>query len=268
MTSKLTLRIVTIGAISTGWGCGALPEPSEQGGNEPGSPVPALTTTAIRTLEPGDSWTYQEHGTYGYQAYSFEYEGEITNTVRTETVLDYTGTRVRVIATTDAIRFLDDNELLPSTERKIYFSQDADGSLYSHGEYDDRVNPAVQRFVTQPECGRDLIMPSPLVPGAAPVSVSTAFDDGTEKSGRIAVVGTETVTVAAGEFAAIKVRTSGTRISGPVKTSYVTTSWYVPALGAEVKYESTETTQDFELSETYTLTAERELLSTTVHLTH
>lgn len=208
---------------------GAEPPAPDQDGDTNGSEGPCLTTAYIRVLQVGDSWIYDElrEGLVNGEVMSVNLTYTIT--VSPDMVVDLAGNTARVLATTE--HFVGEDGTETTFTGGEYFSQDPDGTLYKHGEFNET---PFERFIQVPPEGKVREIASPVAVGDT-TEWDIVYDDGTTLIGGIEVVGIESVTVPAGHFVAAKFRLSFTATTETTTNVGDVTAWVVPELGLWVK---------------------------------
>jgi hypothetical protein len=203
--------------------------------DEPPAAQVAPPSGNIRILAPGDFWSYQSERSGTANGRQFKLEGIFNMRVEPQVVADAVRNLVRVVSASVSFTDRTTGDSISSVAQ-LYQSQDPSGAMYLHGEVDDTVQPSVTRWVIVPETGRALQTVSPLRIGATLQTNFLEFDDGTTGTMGGVVVGVESVTVPAGTFATYRFEGSCTRVKGGTTTTTVSTAWWVPAIGAAVKF--------------------------------
>ena len=234
-----------------------------QGSMPAGLPASALSTDIIRILQPGDFVTYNERREGFENGQPFTLVGTIRSSVLASTVADFAGNEARISTiTTDLVQ--QENQVPITSMGQSYFSQDTDGTVYAHGFLDDTVNPPERRFVMTPTLGKSLSIPSPLRLGPVASAGLIEYTGGTTETGGTTAVEIEQVSVPAGSFVAVRLEGSATITSGMRTRTVIITSWFVPALGAAVKVESTVSVREGSAAPILTLTITSELRETNI----
>ena len=219
----------------------------------------------IRIRKPGDSWSYDLVRKVGDDGKPFNLSGTLTMRVEPESVADLSGNRAQVF--TIATSLLQPDSRTPTVAiSQLYLSQDSKGSVYLHGELDDVAQPSVSRFVLAPDDGRALDVVSPLEIGTAVQTNFLEFNDGTVQEGTAVVAAIEEMSVPAGRFRAFRIEGSNTRTSGDGVRTVTHTSWWVPQIGAAVRFVSAVTAWDDNGKVLLTYDEVGELETTTVPL--
>ena len=266
------LIISTIGLLVLA-GCGAAPS-----GEAPISnpvlvspvaqpiPAPALTTSFIRVRQPGDFWSYNEQRKIvGFDNQAFNLVGTLTSTVLAATITDFYGNEAGVTSLSLVLRNPGEDGVLTSIAQ-AYITQDPDGTMYVHGLLDDSIQPPIQRFVTVSTSGKAVSFPSPIELGSVTQTAFIEYDDGTTETFSAVAVKVENIHVPAGEYVAMRIESSGTRITGSQTMTTVATSWLVPELGAAVKLEQSTTIRDDTTGEVMAVESVSEMTETNISL--
>jgi FKBP-type peptidyl-prolyl cis-trans isomerase len=203
-------------------------------GPQDSTEAPALTTLNNRTLQVGDSWTYEERQETSMYGETSTTVGTHVYEVLPDTATDFAGNAVGMMRAT--FSGIADGET--SVVRSVwwYFSQDEEGTIYYHGRVNGYVNPPAERFVQWPPEGKYATIGTPFSVGATN-TWDVFFNDGARSAGQSSIVAIETVIVPAGTFVAAKVEVANTESSELFTYTWNSTLWHVPEIGRDVKAE-------------------------------
>ena len=234
-----------------------------QGNMPAGLPASSLSTDVVRILKPGDFVAYDERREGFDNGQPFTLVGTTRSSILGSAVTDFAGNDAGISTiTTDFIQ--QENHVPITSMGQSYFTQDTDGAVYVHGFLDDTVSPPERRFVTTPTVGKVLSVPSPLRLGPVTSAGLIEYTDGTTETGGTTAVAIEQVSVPAGSFIAVRMEGSATVTSGMRTRTVANTSWFVPALGASVKVESTVSLREGGAAPILTLSISSELRETNI----
>jgi hypothetical protein len=192
------------------------------GGGGGGSSTLPISDT-IRAMIPGDQWQYSINGTLS--------DGSTTLNVTGTWILTYSGATVTTPYSETAHLMLNSATFTVAgrtftTSGAEYISQDASGTLWSHGGEDENGT----YWVISPDTGKYVDVRSPMMIGTS-WGDFVQTSDGDSDNTNCVVTATENVNVPAGRFEAFKVTENG-YFGGLPFNGY---EWWSPQIGAPVQ---------------------------------
>ena len=149
------------------------------------------TQNVIRDMRAGDEWLYDVVLTHGANTYY----GAGATIVTALTYPDFYGNTYRCVS--EAVVVED-----TGVSKLLYISQDANGTLRYHGEFQ---SPSTIQLVTNPSTGYCIYFRSPMIVGDRYGAQSITYNTGQTGTWIAEVVGKEQITVPAGTFDCYKI---------------------------------------------------------------
>ena len=206
----------------------------------------------IRTLQKGDTWNYTVSGTWSNGKTSYNMSGTAMYQIL------YSEKQSPVTS----INCLDEYQVMNITTpvgplvfaAHSYFTQDGDGSPYSHGG--DFGLGSGDIWVISPSWGYFLLYQSPVNPGQN-YGTSVTYSDGTSRTYSSSVIMMENVSTGIGTFEAYRIAGASTiNFADGRSTVMSQTIWFVPRLGVvrEISDATSYVNGKFQLNQKLTMT--------------
>ena len=202
----------------------------------PIQPTPTPAPWENARIQAGDFWAFSETETMTSTDGVSQITRESTTTVTNETVVDLLGNEAFIHRTEGTVT-VDDGDP-EAYEAEYYFSQDASGILYEHGEFVDDEKGGYQSMILAADGGKFRTKPYPLTIGTSHEWDAT-YDDGYHTQGTSVISAIETITIGAGTFVAAKIESEATDDYEDWTRTCTTTRWHVPELCDNIKGEYT-----------------------------